>query len=431
MNIWQVLGIDPTSDEAEIRRAYAQQLKTHRPDKDPKGYQQLREAFDTAKQQTRNGVIPIHIDNPLPAQVPAIEVTLPATKVFYTSEEIQALAYQLVNTEMMGIVAMERLWAKISSRGSLLQQKQFHQHLAAALSEEQGLTEGLLERVSGSLEWGINEYDNSHIIPAPLQHAIQQRLRETEVNRAWQQMLAEEMHGTLLTKTAVRLLKSDRKHVPFWVRLTPGLLQALVNQVQHLTSYYPEITERLNPAMMSFLRQQRLGLTWQGIFLLVFWGLAFNALLKRADIHPYANITAIAIIVFYLYLSDIIMLGLSRKPQWLNGFLFVELMFSLAVIQLFFGGLFFAAVISIPPSGHGVKALILFLSVLVLFIIFWAAWPKEAPFIRKPGIIMTRIFSSPWKMMVWMNFSWFSAVWALLYYTICVIVLHELLILFK
>lgn len=428
MNIWQVLGIEPTSDETEIRRAYAQQLKTHRPDKDPKGYQQLREAFDTAKQQTRDGVIPIHIDTLLPDQAPVVEATLPAAKAFYTSDEMQALAHQLVNTEMMGIVAINRLWEKISSQGSLLQQQQFHQHLAAALSEEKGLTEGLLERVSGLLEWGINEYDYSHIIPAPMQYAIQQRLRETEVNRAWQQMSVEETHGTLLTKTAIRLLKSDRKHVPFWVRLTPGLLQALVSQVQHLTSYYPEISERLNPAMMSFLRQQRLGLSWQGIFLLVFWGMVFNALLKRPEIHPFANITASAIIVFYLYLSDIIMMGLSRRPRWLSGFLFVELMFSLAVIQLFFGGLFFAALIS---TEHGAKVLVLLLSVLVLCIIFWAAWPKEAPFIRKPGIIMSRIFGSPWKMMAWMNFSWFSIVWAILYYIICVIVLHELLILFK
>jgi hypothetical protein len=55
VNIWQVLGIAPIRDEAETRRAYTQQLKTHSPGKDPKGYQQLREAFGAAKQQVRGG----------------------------------------------------------------------------------------------------------------------------------------------------------------------------------------------------------------------------------------------------------------------------------------------------------------------------------------------------------------------------------------
>jgi hypothetical protein len=120
------------------------------------------------------------------------------------------LAHQLGNAEMDGIVAMNRLCTKIASQGSLLQQ-QFPLHLAAALSEEQGLTEGLLERISGLLGWGIDEYDYSHIIPEPIQYAIRQRLRETEINRAWRQMATEETHGTLLTKTAVRLLK---RHLP-------------------------------------------------------------------------------------------------------------------------------------------------------------------------------------------------------------------------
>ena len=50
MNEWSVLGIDPTHDESEIRRAYVKQLKQHRPDRDPEGYQRLREAWEKAKQ---------------------------------------------------------------------------------------------------------------------------------------------------------------------------------------------------------------------------------------------------------------------------------------------------------------------------------------------------------------------------------------------
>ena len=47
--MWEILGIEPTTDEGAIRKAYARELKLHRPDKDPQGYQQLREAFDEAR----------------------------------------------------------------------------------------------------------------------------------------------------------------------------------------------------------------------------------------------------------------------------------------------------------------------------------------------------------------------------------------------
>ncbi|MFD1806790.1 hypothetical protein ACFSAV_10525 [Pasteurella oralis] len=48
MNCWDILSIEPTSDERTIRRAYAKQLKITRPDEDAEGYQQLRAAFDEA-----------------------------------------------------------------------------------------------------------------------------------------------------------------------------------------------------------------------------------------------------------------------------------------------------------------------------------------------------------------------------------------------
>ncbi len=48
VNPWSVLGIEPTSDEAAIRRAYAVQLKLHRPQVDPEGFQRVREAYTLA-----------------------------------------------------------------------------------------------------------------------------------------------------------------------------------------------------------------------------------------------------------------------------------------------------------------------------------------------------------------------------------------------
>lgn len=49
MNIWEELGIAPTADLREIKRAYAQRLKQTHPEDDPAGFQRLREAFEIAK----------------------------------------------------------------------------------------------------------------------------------------------------------------------------------------------------------------------------------------------------------------------------------------------------------------------------------------------------------------------------------------------
>ncbi|MEC0129739.1 MULTISPECIES: J domain-containing protein [Paenibacillus] len=55
MTIWSMLEIEPTDELAIIKKAYAKKLKSHHPEDDPEGYQQLREAYDTAVKWARSG----------------------------------------------------------------------------------------------------------------------------------------------------------------------------------------------------------------------------------------------------------------------------------------------------------------------------------------------------------------------------------------
>jgi hypothetical protein len=46
--IWNELGIAPTGDKKEIKKAYAKQLKIKSPEKDPDGFQKLRSSYEHA-----------------------------------------------------------------------------------------------------------------------------------------------------------------------------------------------------------------------------------------------------------------------------------------------------------------------------------------------------------------------------------------------
>lgn len=53
MSIWEMLEIDATCDLSAIRKAYARKLKIHHPEDDPKGFQALKEAYDSAIQYAK------------------------------------------------------------------------------------------------------------------------------------------------------------------------------------------------------------------------------------------------------------------------------------------------------------------------------------------------------------------------------------------
>ena len=48
MNCWAILGLEPTSDERAVLRAYARKLRETRPEDDPEGFQRLLAAREQA-----------------------------------------------------------------------------------------------------------------------------------------------------------------------------------------------------------------------------------------------------------------------------------------------------------------------------------------------------------------------------------------------
>jgi tetratricopeptide (TPR) repeat protein len=52
MDCFEVLGISPTKDIKEIKRAYSKMLQIHSPETDPEGFQKIREAYEEALAKT-------------------------------------------------------------------------------------------------------------------------------------------------------------------------------------------------------------------------------------------------------------------------------------------------------------------------------------------------------------------------------------------
>ncbi|MES2317250.1 MAG: J domain-containing protein [Pseudomonadota bacterium] len=103
MNAWTILGIRATTDEREIKRAYAGKLKTTRPEDDPLAFQALRDAYEAALRLARYAAQ--HGDYEEEDQPPAYTAayewdpeqepgpdSVPATPVYMAAYEFEPLA---------------------------------------------------------------------------------------------------------------------------------------------------------------------------------------------------------------------------------------------------------------------------------------------------------------------------------------------------
>jgi curved DNA-binding protein CbpA len=53
VNPFAVLGLDETAADADVRAAYLVAVRAHPPDRDPAGFQRVREAYDAIRDEDR------------------------------------------------------------------------------------------------------------------------------------------------------------------------------------------------------------------------------------------------------------------------------------------------------------------------------------------------------------------------------------------
>ena len=105
LGIWDVLGVAPTGDEREIKRAYARQLKRCRPDDDVETFQQLRQAYEQALRMAAFARSEAAGDGDEPsldwsrAESAPLEATLTAETHVHPGDQLDAEAAMRVNAE--------------------------------------------------------------------------------------------------------------------------------------------------------------------------------------------------------------------------------------------------------------------------------------------------------------------------------------------
>lgn len=110
MNCWEVLGIEPTKDKKEIKKAYARLLKQYHPEENPEEFKQIQVAYQQclhpdqeiesvsyeqnieSKQDIKTQPISIEEDTILPPPIPKVET------LFVKNEEDVVVYQDILNS---------------------------------------------------------------------------------------------------------------------------------------------------------------------------------------------------------------------------------------------------------------------------------------------------------------------------------------------
>jgi hypothetical protein len=381
--IWETLGIEPTTDESVIRRAYARELKLHRPDQDPQGYQQLREAFDAAKEFAKGEIIwgddgrvqaVINLDVAL-SELPhgeSEEVSQPVVpqqpdwQRATLEEDAERFSVQLLTDESDALNAL-RFYLDHHLPDALEARRVFSLELAEALSQRQGITRSLVNEVSDILGWDLGGYRDSQL-PYWVIHALEAQIDTTDADNHWDYLRRQadlDWQGRL----AWRILSGEIPRLPWWARLIPDFVQRLMNQVAEIRYAYPQLLDRVNPELTRRMSTPVPAISRLLLVVIWFWGFGSYILVRDSSHLLWQAVTTVGIVLLYLWGTPSFLASYERNNRLARiSHIFLWLLsWGILAVPLFH---IYALLYHYPPAGAGVARVCMFTAVIA-YPVWW------------------------------------------------------------
>lgn len=404
--IWDVLGIEPTTDEREIRRAYARELKLHRPEHDPYGFQELREAFDSAKRYAHSEVTLPDVSTtspedsgPEPTPMVAYIHQLMQDKTALPEESwdrdtlwynAQNIANLLIEDELKGLGKLHQyLDNEISD--ALEARQTFNLLLAEALGEQVGLNRNILNEVSAVMNWQVERYHSS-ILPDWARSTLEAQITHTETENYWQ-FLEKQHSDSRLGRLKWRMLAEKGTPIPWWGRVIPDFLLQLVRLVSEILQQYPALQERLNPVLLNEYYKPRIALSWNTIITILFWG--YTAWLPGRESPKMAYQSGLMLVVVIAFIWGYPALNYRFRmndalSKCIHSFFWLLSVLILAMV------LYRAWKGASAWSGKDeITIRVLFIVAFIIVPVVWALWQQRADWRTIPTRIVALVMAFP------------------------------------
>jgi len=269
-NYWSILALEPTADEREIRRAYARQLKLHRPDRDPEGFQALRQAFDWAMAAgadllANQGADNDAAENILAESAPSesglmVSSVSPGDAIdfdFASLENALALqARQLAEVCAQSPEAgLDRLQVLLS--GDVLldldARMAFYRFLSLELAHAAWLDQEMLNRLCQQLEWPT-ERRCPWGVDASQWDGVLRQVALVEADKTWSAMLKAAETDSGHNGEILRAILPSHAKNRFFKAWSPERVGQVARHLDYLENEQPILFSRLAPEVVSFWR---------------------------------------------------------------------------------------------------------------------------------------------------------------------------------